>query len=212
MNKHLALLCLMSCSAQASQIQVMDEEQEIHAVMSTSELNRILVERDRISDVFTRSSSLEILPDERLGQIFIKLNHPPKEGLRLTLTTEDGRIQDLRLQGQNISGQTLILKERPVSHAEPKDHDECSEIVHILSEFVLGRIPEGFSLFERCEDIHTYTSHSYKVESFTYTNTSEVPLTLGEGLFADSAQAVLIDCPYLEPGESTSLWRVLNND
>lgn len=212
MNKLFTLLCFMSFSAQASQIQVMDEEQEIHAVMSTSELNRVLVERDRISDVFTHSSSLEILPDERLGQIFIRINQPPKEGIRLTLTTEDGRIQDLRLQGQHISGQTLILKERPEAHAEPKHHDERNEIIHILSEFHLGRIPEHFSIVEECEGFQIFQSNSHNVESFTYTNASDVPVALEESPFVDSAEAVLIDCLYLDPGESTKIWRVLSHD
>lgn len=212
MNTLTALFCLVSCSAQASQIQVMDEERELTVLMSISELNRILVEQDRISDVFTHSSSLQVLPDERLGQIFIKVNQPPKKGVRLTLTTEEGRIQDLRLQGQEISGQTLILKERHEPYAELKQYDERIEMAHILSEFLLGQAPEGFSLLEQYETTQTYKSSSYVVESFKYMNTLEVPITLEERLFADSAQAVLIDCPYLESGESTQAWRILRND
>lgn len=214
MIRGFALIAFFVCSAEASQVHTLNEEREILVSVSNTELNRIIVEKDRISDVFTHGTNLEILPDERIGQIFVKTGSSPKGGIRLTLTTEEGRVQDMRLRAQELQGQTIIIKERGEFEVQPENPNKQEGLVAILLKFLSGEQPIGFKLCDSGEEQKVYSSDHYTVEVFPHTNSSEQVVHLDEEIFVSHSQvrAILIDCPLLEPGESTRIWRISAHD
>lgn len=208
------LFLLVGASAHAAQIYSLNEEHEIKIEVSNTELNRIIVEKDRISDVFAHEATLEILPDERLGQIFVRTSSSPQGGLRLTLTTEEGRVQDIRLLSQDIQGQTVLLRENAEIRTKEKLQSEQDTLVEILSVFLSGTVPPGFKLNETHEGRQLYLSEQYTVEVFTHHNTSENVVILDEEMFVSSPQtrAILMACSFLNPDQTTLIWRVISHD
>lgn len=214
MIRYFTLLALAVSSVQAAQIYNLNEHQEIEATISKTELNRIIVEKDRISDVFAYGNTLEVLPDERLGQIFVKAVVPSKETIRVTVTTEEGRIQDMRLSSRAIQGQTITLSERSGRDKQGYETSESEVLVGILSEFLKGQVPAGFRLGESSKEQKFYTSDRYTVEKFVQFNPYGQPIQLEEEMFVSIPQtrAIYICCSILEAGQSTEVWRISAND
>ena len=115
---------LMSSSAHAVIEKSLDESRLIEAPLSIQELTRIAVKGDRILNVYGPKGKYVLEADETLGQIFIRplletnlyettLTGPPlpeaNNALYLTLTTEKGHIQDLRLLPTDKPPESIIL-------------------------------------------------------------------------------------------------------
>lgn len=118
---------LVTTGLKAAQIVHFDAESDIKAKISNTELTRLMVEGDRIVDVFLVGATLDMVPDERLGHLYIKpTQHLSKDStmssnIRMTITTEAGHAQDFTLVPHDGDAQTIILK-HPVERghrAEP---------------------------------------------------------------------------------------------
>src|SRR3990167_965830 len=93
----LSLFFLLTLSAvKAALIQTLDESRVIEVPISKEDLTRITVQEDRIRNVFGVTGEYVLETDEDQGQIFIRPTDLEKP-FSLTLTTEKGRTQDLRL-------------------------------------------------------------------------------------------------------------------
>ena len=82
--------------------------------LSKSDFTRIGVEGDRIAQVIGRMDFLILEQDETQGQIFLR----PKEGAKvssrlLSITTEQGLIQDLSLHFMNKPSEAILLVKTP---------------------------------------------------------------------------------------------------
>lgn len=162
---------LMATTAHAAIQRPLDELKVIEIPISQQDLTRITVKEDRILNVFGVTGEYVLEADEDQGQIFIRPTglHSNKP-IHLTLTTEGGHTQDLRLIPQDKKPEALILKaednikkERPwahgsqISHSPPmKDgitgdgitHDDLTregveDLIHACRE---GQIPLGYKL------------------------------------------------------------------
>jgi hypothetical protein len=95
----------------ASTVIRVNPDKRIRAVVSYDSMNRIAFANDRIAQVFGDEEAYTLQSDEARGQIFLK----PTEAngtkpIYITLTTEQGSVQDIELIPQKIPTSTLILK------------------------------------------------------------------------------------------------------
>lgn len=102
---------LFGCSAHASQVLNMNPNARISAKISFDSMNRIAIDKDRISQVFGDENTYTTQIDEMRGQLFLK---PTAENgdkpIHLTITSENDVVQDIELLPDKINTQTLILK------------------------------------------------------------------------------------------------------
>ena len=105
-------------AAQGAIQHTLDELKVIEAPISRQGLTRIAVKEDRILNVFGMAGEYVLETDEENGQIFIRptgyeISNVSKTGshsIHLTLTTEGGNTQDLRLVPQDRAPESIILK------------------------------------------------------------------------------------------------------
>jgi len=105
---------LVSAPLKAAQIVHFDSESAIKAKISNSELTRLMVEGDRIVDVFLVGATLDMVPDERLGHLYLKptqrKDSTMSSNIKMTITTEAGHAQDFTLIPQDGDVESIILK------------------------------------------------------------------------------------------------------
>ena len=107
------ILLLAGSAAHAAIMRPLDEMKVIEMPISQQGLTRIKVQDDRILHVFGNAGEYVLEIDENQGQIFIRptpLEGTPLKPISLTLTTESGHTQDLRLVLKNQAPEALILK------------------------------------------------------------------------------------------------------
>ncbi len=110
----LALLTLsfLETSANAAILRTLDESKSIEISISKENLTRITVKDDRVANVFGITGEYVLEADEELGQVFIRpVGHETSKPIHLTLTTEKGHTQDLRLIPKDQTPEALILEE-----------------------------------------------------------------------------------------------------
>lgn len=148
------LSCLsgLSFPGQAALERTLNEKTVIEAHISQDNLTRIKVEGDRILHVFGLHGTYALEAEEETGQIFIRPlesfeDSPSQKSkpIHLTLTTEKGLTQDLRLVPKNKSPEALILKS-----PEPKDlkkernlisQQQLKDLIQACQD---NRIPQGY--------------------------------------------------------------------
>ncbi len=134
----LALL-LLSSDGHAGSHHILDEENVLEFSVSKNDHTRIAVKGDRILNVFGESNAYTLETDDTLGQIFIR----PTKTISLTLTTEKGHTQDLRLIPKDKSSETVILEvEEETENLKRKEKGTLSK----------GTLSKDISAFSR-EDI-----------------------------------------------------------
>ncbi len=138
-----------SSSIHAAQIKAMDEMRTVEVSISKQDLTRITVKEDRIRTVFGVTGEYVLETDEDQGQIFIRPNlHSSFNPISLTLVTEKGRTQDLRLIPKDQPADALILK--PTEDIQKKTLKEKQafvskgEVETLLAACQTGRIPLGY--------------------------------------------------------------------
>lgn len=121
MNKHLTAILALTALGQplgqpliALQTYPLVDHQKTELKISQTELNRIAVSGDRIQQVFGAEGLFDVQTDDEGGQIFLKLNSeihiPNSKSITVTLITEDGLTQDLKLTPQPIDSQSILFK------------------------------------------------------------------------------------------------------
>lgn len=89
----------------------LDSSKRLVAKIGKDSINRISIENDRIAQVFGDAETFELQTEEGTGQIFLK---PTQENgtkpLSITLITENGVTQDLKLIPSFSTASSLVLK------------------------------------------------------------------------------------------------------
>lgn len=148
------LISMSSTTAHAAIIKNLDELRVIQVPISQEGLTRIKVQEDRILHVFGNASEYVLETDENQGQVFIRPNPSEEETnvkpISITLTTEAGHTQDLRLIPKHQASEAIILKSDSVIKQEiekeklsfaPIFREEVEGLMQALQE---GRIPLGY--------------------------------------------------------------------
>lgn len=95
--------------AQGALLYPLNELKAIEAPIAQQGLTRITVKQDRILNIFGLAQEYVLETDEDQGQIFIHPHPLNSAPIHLTLTTEGGKTQDLRLIPQDKSPEALVL-------------------------------------------------------------------------------------------------------
>lgn len=93
------------------------DQQRTTVTISQTEQNRIAVLNDRIQQVFGADGAFDVESDEEAGQIFLlatksrfSLSDKPLKPMTMTIITETGLTQDLKLIPQDIEAQSILFK------------------------------------------------------------------------------------------------------
>ena len=210
---------LISTALNAAIIHPLDDLKTIEVPISQQGLTRITVKEDRINNVFGTSGEYVLEADEEQGQVFIRpisLGKP----ISLTLTTEEGHTQDLRLIPQDRVPQAIILRaDLGKEKSLKKSVISRSEIEDLLHGAHDDRIPLGYKAtpldfrFIKGPYLLVRDLKGEKLRCLTYgfKNTSSVPFILSEsGIaerlgFKNKIIAMLITNKTLKPGEGTDI-------
>jgi type-F conjugative transfer system secretin TraK len=239
------LLLLAGTTAHAAIIHPLDEKRVLEVPISQGELTRIKVKDDRILQVFGLAGEYVMETDDHQGQIFIRPlegrpvhvgEHDPRisdalvfrsssKPINLTITTEAGHTQDLRLIPKDKPPEALILKvdteiaqelAKEKQASAPLFREEVEELLHACRE---GRIPLGYK--EVPLDLSTLQGphllvreiQGQKLRGLTYRvhNNSQDAVVLSEPELAKELPkliALLISKKTLNPGEGTDVYVV----
>jgi len=148
-GRSLFLLYLIGMAAQSAMIRSVDDLKVIEVPISQKDLTRIAVKDDRILTVFGVAGKYILEADEEQGQVFIRPTNHGSEPISLTLTTENGHTQDLRLFPKDQPPETLLLR-------KVEEEAKNSSLQGILTPRVSSEIPlfrgEIEDLLQACQE------------------------------------------------------------
>lgn len=131
---------LLGKSCLALQTYPLVDQQSTHVIISETEQNRIAVLGDRIQQVFGNEGAFEVQSDEENGQIFFRLvpaqartylaESPSSKPMTITLITEEGLTQDLKLIPQAVESQSILFKPQVFSKETSFKEDSFKEPSH----------------------------------------------------------------------------------
>jgi hypothetical protein len=209
----------------------LDDTRVIEASIAKEGLTRITVKNDRILNVFGMMNEYGLEADEDQGQVFIHPREAHDSPIHLTLTTEGGLTQDLRLIPQDQNPEALIfssptMKENKIQKSLTRD-----EIELLLQACFEGRIPLGYK--EASLPLSTLqgpyllmrelVGEKLRGLTFEVHNHSQNRLVLSESEFAETCTeshrainetekmeiiAILMPKKTLNPGEKTDVYVV----
>ena len=212
--------------AHSALIHPLDERRILEVPISQEGLTRIKVEEDRILHVFGLPGEYVLETDDYQGQIFIRpmpsLEALPSKAISLTLTTEAGYTQDLRLLPKNQVPEALILQintdfnQKEELASAPLFREEVEELIHALQE---GRTPLGYkempinliTLNEPYQRMREIQGQKLRGLTYRIQNNTKEPLVLSEPELAtelnlNTLVAFLIPRKTLTPGEGTDVY------
>jgi hypothetical protein len=141
------LMALLAGSlAKAAIVRPLNNLERIEASISQTNLTRISLQNDRIRSVFGVADEYSLEADENHGEIFIRPLH--SNPIHLTITTENGFTQDLRLIPTERSTEALILTKQPTVAPVRGEKSPLirTEVEELLEACQRNRIPLGYTL------------------------------------------------------------------
>ena len=221
---------LASTAAHSAIVRPLDEMKVLEVSIAQDALTRIKIQDDRILHVFGNAGDYALETDDEQGQIFIRptpqasFEGVESKSINLTLTTEAGYTQDLRLTPKNQTPETLILQlnrdldqevEKRFSSA-PLFREEIEELILACRE---NRIPLGYKevplSLETLQgpSLLTREIQSQKLRGLTYRvhNNTKESIVLSEPKLAkeltlNAVVALSIVNKTLTPGEETNVY------
>ncbi len=108
-------LCLatpfMAVPCMALQTYPLVDQQSNTVIISKDQQNRIAVQGERIQQIFGTDGVFDVQSDDEGGQIFLKiLDVSTAKPITITIITESGLTQDLKLIPKAIDAQSILLK------------------------------------------------------------------------------------------------------
>ncbi|MBX9620675.1 MAG: type-F conjugative transfer system secretin TraK [Alphaproteobacteria bacterium] len=227
MNK-LAILLLTGTAANSAIVRPLNEMKVLEIPIAQDALTRIKIQDDRILQVFGNAGEYVLETDDYQGQIFIRpmpsLDAIPSKAISLTLTTEAGYTQDLRLLPKKQVPETLILKintdlnqelEKNKLALAPLFREEVEGLILALKE---ERIPLGYKEmpinlitlkgpYQRMREIqgHKLRGLTYRIQNNTKETLVLHEAELAKELNLNVLVALLISKKNLTPGEGTDV-------
>lgn len=218
-TKILGIFFFFSTTAHGALLHPFNDLKVIEAEVSRQGLTRITVQDDRILSVFGVTGEYVLETDENQGQIFIRpMEMSSLNPISLTLTTEKGRTQDLRLVPKEKAPEAIILQAEESSeiHQTTQGIPSREEIEELLSACKTDRIPLGYKLMPL--DLKTLRGPRRLIreirgeylrgQTYEVKNTSQTPLLMAEPSFAEGRHvvAVLMPTKLLLPGEKAYVY------
>ncbi|HUX80187.1 MAG TPA: type-F conjugative transfer system secretin TraK [Alphaproteobacteria bacterium] len=237
MRKHVAFassltalsLQILGKSCFALQTYPLVDQQSTQILISQTEQNRIAVVGDRIQQVFGGEGSFDVQSDEEGGQIFLRLSSGSSFGenqsfsskpITITMITESGLTQDLKLISKPIESQSILFK----PHSLPlEEHNQVPSqlqiITTLMKEVVRGGSLKGYiksrltqpdrilSKDLKLELLALYKGEAFEARIYTLENQGNCPILLKEQNLALQRDVALhLSKGTLRPQEKTKLY------
>lgn len=210
---------LMATPLRALQTYPLVDHQKTELEISKTELNRIAVSGDRIQQVFGAEGLFDVQTDDEGGQIFLKLNSgihiPNSKSITVTLITEDGLTQDLKLIPRGIDSQSILFKpsiKGPADESlltEKTKESKESSVLTLMKAMVRNEEMDGFTKascegssfvapkIEALENLKTdclstYLGERLQGRRYSLVNQGTTPIHLKEEDFAGPEDLALI--------------------
>lgn len=223
-----ALFCLVSGVALASQEFRVKDGDTIAVKMSSRELTRITVHGEgRLEKVWGSVGVLEIQPDKERGEIFIRPLPGAPNSVSFFVRDDMGATYTIVAQQYDVPSETIILK--PASPrktvgrgAEYRSTPLVERVKRLIKGMALGNDVAGY-VYEDVEQKvplwaetkivlrRLYTGQDLLGEVYTVENVSDSEMTFHEREFldfGDRVQAVSLEHLKLAKGETTFLYVV----
>lgn len=122
-----------------------DTTQTLFCTFSNKFQNRILVENGKVQKVISSDDEkLSIFIEEISGQAFILARESDPEETTLSVITNEGIIQDIQIAFSDKSSEVIVLNGEEIFRAEEPKVETKGNFMEIVSEILLGNIPEGY--------------------------------------------------------------------
>jgi conjugal transfer pilus assembly protein TraK len=214
-----ALLSLCSSlGLEASQRVFIQEGFTTRAWISSTHLNHIAIENDRITLVKALQAQFELDTNRELGEVFIKPLENAQNPIALFLSTELGKTYTLELSLEAQNAQSIVLV--PPIPPEPRETDYLSLLQAVISDLHRGHSPSNFvqtsanipirfskTLKGRITQI--YQGPLFKVEILELQNVGSRPLSLTElDVYQEDLKAISLMDKTLLPKAFTKVYWV----
>jgi len=222
-HRTLALLggVLFSQPLLALQTYKMIDQQKTTAVLSKEHYTRISIEEDRIQQIFGAEGYLHVQSDDESGQIFLKLlDKSVSKPVSITIVTENGITQDIRLMPRAVESQSILFKPEDLEPTAPlKVKSYRTEIVELMQGMVYSNHLEDYDKMplktsERkelagleIEPISIYLGDRYIGRLYHLKNTGETEINLSESSLSQGGDVgLLLVSKTLLPKQQTRLY------
>lgn len=137
------------------------DHHKLEISISTKELNRIAIAGDRILHVVGAEGALDVQSDDDTGQIFVRcLRKDQNNPSVLTIITESGLTQDLKLIPESCEFQSILLRPQAVSNdAEEKlllKSTYTQKLTGLMQAMAAGHRMERYTLSALHKEDRTY--------------------------------------------------------
>lgn len=230
-------LSLLGTSCFALQTYPLVDQQGTKVIISQREQNRIAVLGDRIQQVFGADGTFDVESDEDGGQIFLiaaksgfsKFDAPSViKPMTITIITEEGLTQDLKLIPKDIEAQSILFKPTLALPEEPKENqNHLQQVINLLKAMVkneelggytkipLEKVPPPLPLraipFKslKLRHIATYKGVQFTGKIYTLLNLGKEALSLKESDFVSPQDISLsLSKPVIHGHETITLYVV----
>ena len=186
------LLIIVPSFCVALQTKSVLENQKVNVEVGVNELNRIVVDNDRIMQAFGVAGKFTIETEEQTGQIFVTPNSTGQ--MYLNLLTEKGHTIDLELTSSQITPQTILLKLNALKKSSSQIQHTSSnqnQVIELMTAMAGGKSQKGFTTeyaqttIKNRKDLKVqliakYLGSDLVGEIYTLTNQTAQPLIINE--------------------------------
>lgn len=226
--------CVFLMNANAAQVKVVKNYDDIQVTASIKEPNNIMLEGDRIQQMKAPGNTLVDacngkqnckLIDDSTGMLtFLPSPLYQTRAFTINLLTENGFFYNVRVEPKPVPSQTIILKayQKPVIRAHAPNTSGYEKVmVHFLKALVNGYVPEGFAqtipskapIYKaartQIKRLLTVNGNRMCGEIFELTNLTNKPLDVKESWFNwPGTKGIALGKVHLAPFEKTRLYRI----
>lgn len=210
------------------------DHQRTTLTISNTDHNRIAVMGARIQQIFGAEGSFDLQSDEEGGQIFLKLHSPSSsKSVAITIITESGLTQDLKLIPKPIESQSILFKLSPQA-TDPGAHlqeqkvlkeltSQSSSLINLMIAMAKNETLEGYTKMSltahkergdpslssilKISPLFLYKGNSLEGKVYTLTNQGKAPIQLKEPDFTINGDlAITLSRKTLHPNEAATLY------
>jgi hypothetical protein len=188
----------------------------VQIVVSSKHLCRFYVEGDRIQKIIGSTDFLLIESDEDVGHIWMRSHEMRKDPIIVTIITEKGYIQDLKILTVEKPCETIAFI--PLKNKEDKKEESGrEEIISLVKSILRNENKEGYLSYENSvsragyngivfTSLSSYKGRHFVASFYSIKNTLTHSQIVKESSFCNSkcVSATLLKSQ-LQPDESTSL-------
>lgn len=214
-----ALMLLGAKQSVALQTYPLVDHQLTTLSISREHQTRIAVLGDRIQQIFGADGTFDVQSDEEGGQIFLKITGNSQKPITITIITESGLTQDLKLIPEDLDAQSVLFKQELDKKAVRPSTERMIDVIRALKRE--GGLPGMIksSLIDNRRAPHNTAIKPlflYKLDDlegrvFDLVNVSKETVVLRhETLSQVGDVAVHIESNILTPNDSTKVY-ILSN-